>query len=62
MIGEVALGRELAAPLAGLPFVDDRRKPSRDIIIGDRIPADEWQTALRLAGMQPATLGSRPRG
>jgi cell division septal protein FtsQ len=59
VIGEVARGRELAGPLAALPFVDDRRAPSRDIIVGDRIPTDEWQTALRLVGIEPATLGSR---
>jgi hypothetical protein len=59
IIGEVARGRELAGPLAALPFVDDRRIPSRDIIVGDRIPTDEWQTALRLVGIEPATLGSR---
>ena len=61
VIGEVALGRTLPPPLAALPFVDDRRKPSRNIVIGDRIPVDERETALRLAGMQPANLGSEAK-
>jgi cell division protein FtsQ len=58
VIGEVALGRELPPQLAALPFVDDRRAASRNIILGDRIPADERETALRLVAIQPATLGS----
>ncbi len=58
VIGEVALGRALSPQLAALPFVDDRRTPSRNIILGDRIAAEERETALRLVGIQPATLGS----
>lgn len=59
VIGQVALGAALDATLAALPFVDDRRAASRDIVVGDRLPQHEVRTALRLAGIEPATLGSR---
>ncbi len=59
VIGQVALGATLDGALAQLPFVDDRRPASRDIIVGDRLPENEVRTALRLAAIEPATLGSR---
>lgn len=59
VIGQVGLGAALDATLASLPFVDDRRAASRDVTVGDRLPEHEVRTALRLAGIEPATLGSR---
>ena len=60
VFGETALGASLA-PLAGLPLVDDRRRASLDIYIGDRIPEPEWSIAIRLAAINPATLGSKAK-
>jgi len=60
-IGEVPLQADLPAGLAPLPFVDDRRAASRNIILGARIPADELATALELRGIDPAALGSSAR-
>jgi hypothetical protein len=57
-IGQVSLGADLPDALAGLPQVDDRRTASRNIVVGDRIPERELRTALRLEGIEPATLGS----
>jgi hypothetical protein len=59
VFGEVALTATLPAELASLPFVDDRRAASRNIIIGDRIPVGDMTTALRLEGLDPAALGSK---
>lgn len=58
VIGQVARGAPLPEALVALPLVDDLRGPSRDIIIGDRVPADEVRTAQRLVAIEPATLGS----
>lgn len=58
VIGQVALRLALPADLAGLPFIDDRRKASREVLIGDRLDADEVHTATRLAALEPAMLGS----
>lgn len=58
VIGQVALGAPLPDALAALPFVDDERGPSHDIVIGDVVPAAEVRTALRLVDLEPATLGS----
>jgi hypothetical protein len=57
-IGQVALGAPLPEALAGLPFIDDRRSASRNIIVGAAIPEREVRTALRLVAIEPATLGS----
>ena len=57
-IGQVALGADLPAELAALPFVDDQRIASRDIIVGDRIDAPTLAAALRLATVEPLALGS----
>jgi cell division septal protein FtsQ len=58
IIGQVALGLALPAALGRLPFVDDQRAPSRDIVEGDRIPADLLATALQLDAVKSAALGS----
>ena len=58
VIGQVSLGAPLPAALSGLPFVDDQRGASRDIVVGEVVPADEVRTALRLVDLEPATLGS----
>lgn len=57
-IGQVALGAALPETLAGLPFVDDRRPASRNIVVGEAIAEPEVRTALRLVAIEPATLGS----
>lgn len=58
-IGQVALGATLPDELAALPFVDDQRIASRDIIVGDRIDAPTLAAALRLAAVAPLALGSK---
>jgi cell division septal protein FtsQ len=58
LIGQLALGAALPKDLATLPLIDDRRGNSRDIIVGDRIDTATLSAALRLAGINPAALGS----
>jgi hypothetical protein len=59
LIGQVAVATNLPKDLAALPLIDDRRRNSRDIIVGDRIDAATLSAALRLAGIDPASLGSQ---
>ena len=61
VFGKTALAASLAPPLAALPLVDDRRRASLDIYIGDRVPEPERSIALRLAAINPATLGSKAK-
>lgn len=49
---------ELAADLASLPLIDDRRAASRVMRVGDRVPAGLVDVGLRLLAIEPATLGS----
>ena len=58
VIGQVALRLALPADLAALPFVDDRRPASRNVLIGDRVDPAEMRIALRLTALVPAMLGS----
>jgi POTRA domain, FtsQ-type len=58
VIGEIALREQLSGAMARLPLVDDQRRSSHDFSPGDRIPAGDAATALRLAGTAPALLGS----
>lgn len=62
IIGEVARDRALPAEMATLPLVDDRRSASRTLATGDRVDRDELATALRLAALDPALLGSTTDG
>jgi len=62
VIGEVALRSALPDDLARLPNIDDRRVASRNIIVGDRIDTATMTTALRLAAVVPAALGSAAAG
>ncbi len=62
VFGEVALTATLPSELASLPYVTDGRSASRNIIIGDRIPAAEMATALELDRIDPAALGSSAKG
>lgn len=55
LAGDAALGPELAH----LPRVADERSMSRLMTAGDRIPDAMLRTALRLAALDPAALGSR---
>lgn len=57
-IGQLSLSRTLPDDLAMLPQVDDRRRESRNIILGDRIEASTLASAMRLAAVDPATMGS----
>jgi hypothetical protein len=41
-----------------LPHVEDRRATARLMTVGQRIPEAQLRTALRLAGLDPAALGS----
>ena len=56
-----ALRRDDALPpgVELLPRVDDRRGAARLMRVGDRIPEAQLRTALRLADLDPAALGSR---
>jgi cell division septal protein FtsQ len=56
-----ALRRDDALPpgVELLPRVDDRRGTARLMTVGDRIPEAQLRTALRLAELDPAALGSR---
>jgi cell division septal protein FtsQ len=58
LIGELPLDAELPAELAALPAIDDQRRHSRQLIMGDLIPTDELGIALRLLEVEPALLGS----
>jgi cell division protein FtsQ len=57
-IGQLARDAELPPQLAGLPGVDDERRRSRNLIVGDVVPAAELDMALRLLALDPAVLGS----
>jgi len=61
LIGQVALTAELPSELAALPLIDDQRAGSRNLIVGDRVDAPTLAAALRLSGVDPATLGSASR-
>ena len=59
LIGQLALRAPIPDDLAALPQVDDRRVESRNIIVGDRLEARILASALRLAAVEPAMLGSK---
>jgi len=59
VIGQVARRATLPDDLAALPLIDDRRVDSRSIIVGDRLDERILASALRLATVEPAMLGSR---
>jgi len=59
LIGQVALRATLAEEIASLPLIDDRRAGSRNIIVGDRLEERILESALRLAIVDPAMIGSR---
>jgi hypothetical protein len=58
LIGELPRDAELPADLAALPTVDDRRRHSRLLTVGDVLPPDELDMARRLVDVDPALLGS----
>lgn len=58
LIGQIALTAQLPGDIAALPLIDDRRVESRNIIVGDRIDPATLSAALRLATIEPASLGS----
>ena len=62
VIGEIALRDQLNGRMARLPLIDDRRRSSHDLSPGDRIPAGDASTALRLSAIAPALLGSTASG
>lgn len=62
LIGELARDGELPAELAGLPAIDDQRRRSRQLIMGDVLPHEELGMALRLLDVEPALLGSASSG
>ena len=57
-----ALDAEADPALAGLPHVSDARFAARLITVGDVIPEALLHTALRVAGIDPAALGSTASG
>lgn len=58
LIAAQPLDGKLPASLAGLPLVDDRRPSSTALGVGDGIAPGMLETALRLAEVDPARLGS----
>ena len=62
LIGELPRDAAVPAELASLPAVDDQRRRSRQLIMGDVIPPDELGMALRLLDVKPALLGSASTG
>jgi POTRA domain, FtsQ-type len=52
-------GEALATELATMARVTDERTTARLMTVGDRIPDDLLRTALRLAELDPAALGSQ---
>jgi hypothetical protein len=58
LIGELPRDGELPAELMALPTVDDQRRRSRLLIVGDVLPRDELEMAQRLLELDPALLGS----
>jgi len=59
LIGRVELDADLPPELADLPLIDDRRRNSRTLIIGEQVPADELRAALRLLELDGDLLGSQ---
>ena len=59
LIGELPRDVEPSADLAALPTVDDRRRRSRLLTVGDVLPPDELQTARRLLAVDPTMLDSK---
>lgn len=62
IIGQVARDTSLSDELGALPFVDDRRRASRDLTVGDSIDPSSLAIALELARLDPAALGSTTSG
>lgn len=62
LISQLARDAELPPELAGLPAVDDQRRQSRNLIVGDVIPAEDLRVALRLLDLDAALLGSTSTG
>jgi hypothetical protein len=61
VIGALPPRAEPTGELARLPFVDDRRAASRDLSVGSRMPRGSVDTALALAHLDPANMGSSSR-
>lgn len=59
LFAAIARDATLDADLAALPRVADQRAMARLMTAGDAIPEALLRTALRLASLDPATLGSR---
>lgn len=62
LIGQVALRAPLPDDLAALPLIEDQRVDSRNIIVGDRLDDRILASALRLASVEAAMLGSSAIG
>jgi hypothetical protein len=58
VIGELARTAVVPDSLADLPFIEDRRVASRNLIRGDQLEPADLATALRLAAVAPEDLGS----
>lgn len=58
VVGEFPSAEALPEDLRALPLIDDARRSTRDVGIGERIDAVEAAAALRLATLDPALLGS----
>jgi len=62
LIGELPRDAEVPADLAGLPAIDDQRRGSRGLTMGDVLSTAELSMALRLLEVEPALLGSASSG
>lgn len=58
LIGRLAPELEVPSELASLPLIDDRRRDSRTLLVGDVLPPEELRMALRLLALEPELLGS----
>ncbi|MGH2416737.1 MAG: cell division protein FtsQ/DivIB, partial [Candidatus Limnocylindria bacterium] len=58
LFAALRLGDTMPPELVGLPLISDRRGTARLMTSGDRLPEAQLRTALRLAELDPAALGS----
>jgi cell division septal protein FtsQ len=61
VLAELPLSTTLGAELAQVPAIDDDRRTSRELTIGDVLPAAELRVARQLVALDPEVIGSRAR-
>jgi hypothetical protein len=58
VVGTQSRDAPLRGAYANLPYVEDGRKTSGDLSMGDQLAPDELEAAIALAALPPAQLGS----